>query len=77
MFNCCIWSIFKTFKYLKKTPKTYKAVIWLGAQSESFDIEKVISVDLVEKIKEEDIKSQLNSLVGNIEYTPPKFSAKE
>lgn len=66
----------KLFKYLKKTPKTYKAVIWLGAQSESFDIEKVISVDLVEKIKEEDIKSQLNSLVGNIEYTPPKFSAK-
>lgn len=66
----------KLFKYLKKTPKTYKAVIWLGAQSESFDIEKVLSVDLVEKINEEDIKSQLNSLVGNIEYTPPKFSAK-
>ena len=66
----------KLFKYLKKTPKTYKAVIWLGVQSESFDIEKVISVDLVERIKEEDIKSQLNSLVGEIEYIPPKFSAK-
>jgi tRNA pseudouridine55 synthase len=66
----------KLFKYLNKTPKTYKAVIWLGAQSESFDIEKVISVDLIVKINEEDIKSQLNSLVGNIEYTPPKFSAK-
>lgn len=66
----------KLFKYLKKTPKTYKAVIWLGVQSESFDIEKVISVDLVKQIKEEDIKSQLNSLVGEIEYIPPKFSAK-
>ena len=66
----------KLFKYLKKTPKTYKAVIWLGTQSESFDIEKVISVDLIERIKEEDIKSQLNSLVGEIEYIPPKFSAK-
>ena len=66
----------KLFKYLKKTPKTYKAVIWLGTQSESFDIEKVISIDLVEKINEEDIKSQLNSLVGEIEYIPPKFSAK-
>ena len=66
----------KLFKYLKKTPKTYKAVIWLGTQSESFDIEKVISVDLVERIREEDIKSQLNSLVGEIEYIPPKFSAK-
>ena len=67
----------KLFKYLKKTPKTYKAVIWLGVQSESFDIEKVISVDLVEKINEEDIKSQLNSLVGELEYIPPKFSAKK
>lgn len=67
----------KLFKYLKKTPKTYKAVIWLGTQSESFDIEKVISVDLVEKINEEDIKAQLNSLVGEIEYVPPKFSAKK
>ena len=67
----------KLFKYLKKTPKTYKAVIWLGAQSESFDIEKVISVDLVGKINVEDIKSQLNSLVGEIEYIPPKFSAKK
>lgn len=67
----------KLFKYLKKTPKTYKAVVWLGAQSESFDIEKVISVDLVEKIDVEDIKSQLNSLVGELEYVPPKFSAKK
>ena len=67
----------KLFKYLKKTPKTYKAVIWLGAQSESFDIEKVISVDLVEKINIEDIKSQLNSLIGELEYVPPKFSAKK
>jgi tRNA pseudouridine55 synthase len=67
----------KLFKYLKKTPKTYKAVVWLGAQSESFDIEKVISVDLVEKINEEEIKLQLNSLVGELEYVPPKFSAKK
>ena len=67
----------KLFKYLKKTPKTYKAVVWLGAKSESFDIEKVISVDLVEKINEEEIKLQLNSLVGELEYVPPKFSAKK
>ena len=67
----------KLFKYLKKTPKTYKAVIWLGAQSESFDIEKVISVDMVEKLNIEDIKFQLDSLHGDLEYTPPKFSAKK
>ena len=67
----------RLFKYLKKTPKTYKAVVWLGAISESFDIEKVISVDLVEKIDVDNIKYQLNSLVGELEYIPPKFSAKK
>ena len=67
----------RLFKYLKKKPKTYKAVVWLGAISESFDIEKVISVNLVEKINLEDIKFQLNSLVGELEYFPPKFSAKK
>jgi tRNA pseudouridine55 synthase len=67
----------KLFKYLKKTPKTYKAVVWLGAQSESFDIEKVISVDLVDKINVENIKSELKSLIGDLEYIPPKFSAKK
>ena len=67
----------KLFKYLNKTPKTYKAVVWLGAISESFDIEKVISVDLVEKIDLDNIKYQLNSLVGELEYIPPKFSAKK
>ena len=67
----------KLFKYLRKTPKTYKAVVWLGAVSESFDIEQVISVDMVESINEEDIKFQLNSLVGELEYIPPKFSAKK
>ncbi len=66
----------KLFKYLKKTPKTYKAVIWLGVQSESFDIEKVISIDLADKINVDDIKFNLNSLIGDIEYIPPKFSAK-
>ena len=67
----------RLFKYLKKTPKTYKAVVWLGAISESFDIEKVISVNLVDKINIEDIKFQLNALVGELEYVPPKFSAKK
>ena len=61
----------KLFKYLKKTPKTYKAVVWLGAQSESFDIEKVISVDLLERINEECILiHQLKNLIVTL-YLPP------
>uniref|UniRef100_UPI00404843A8 tRNA pseudouridine(55) synthase TruB n=1 Tax=Aliarcobacter sp. TaxID=2321116 RepID=UPI00404843A8 len=67
----------KLFKYLSKTPKTYKAVIWLGAQSESLDIEQIIDIKLVNSVNENKIIDELNLLKGDIEYTPPKFSAKK
>ena len=67
----------RLFKYLSKTPKTYKAVIWLGAQSESLDIEQITDVKLVNSVNENRIIDELNMLKGDIEYTPPKFSAKK
>ena len=67
----------KLFKYLSKTPKTYKAVIWLGVESESFDIENVISINESKVLDEEAITKEIKKLVGEIEYTPPKFSAKK
>lgn len=67
----------KLFKYFSKTPKTYKAVIWLGVESDSLDIEQIIDIKLTQKINEQDIKENLNILKGDIEYIPPKFSAKK
>jgi tRNA pseudouridine55 synthase len=67
----------KLFKYFSKTPKTYKAVIWLGTQSESFDIEQIIDIELVQKVSTEKIKDEMNILKGDLEYIPPKFSAKK
>ena len=67
----------KLFKYFSKTPKTYKAVIWLGVESDSLDIEQIIDINLTQKINEQDIKDNLNILKGDIEYIPPKFSAKK
>lgn len=67
----------KLFKYLSKTPKTYKAVIWLGVESESLDIERVLNVGFEDKIPFEKVKNELEKLKGKIEYTPPKFSAKK
>lgn len=67
----------KLFKYLKKTPKTYKAVIWLGAQSHSLDIENVYEINDSKKVDIELLKNEINNLVGIHEYYPPKFSAKK
>ncbi|MBD3789026.1 MAG: tRNA pseudouridine(55) synthase TruB [Campylobacterales bacterium] len=67
----------KLFPYLQKTPKSYKATLWLGADSQTLDIEKVDSIQEVSPFTEEQIKTVLHSLKGILTYYPPKFSAKK
>jgi tRNA pseudouridine55 synthase len=67
----------KLFDYLQKAPKTYRATIWLGVQSSSFDIENIYSKKETKKIDVENIKDTLSSLLGDISYLPPKYSAKK
>lgn len=67
----------KLFKYFRKVPKTYKAVLWLGAESESFDIENVTSIKDAKVLKQKDIEIAIKNLEGDINYYPPKFSAKK
>jgi len=67
----------KLFRFLKKTPKSYKATIFLGAQSESLDIENVYDIQNVKKLDENRIIDTINSLLGTLEYLPPKYSAKK
>jgi len=67
----------KLFQFFQKTPKTYRAVIWLGVVSDSLDIENVVSVNEENRLNIEDIKKELKSLEKEIEYYPPKFSAKK
>ena len=67
----------KLFRFLKKTPKTYRATLWLGASSLSGDIENVTSIDLVEKVNENLISKEIENLRGDITYTPPIYSAKK
>lgn len=66
----------KLFKYFKKTPKVYKATIWLGVESESYDIERVTNISFEKRLDKNLIEKELNRLKGEIEYIPPKFSAK-
>ena len=66
------------FRYLKKTPKSYRATIWLGANSDSLDNENVTIVEQNPKmLNENSIKEQLKNLVGELKYLPPKYSAKQ
>lgn len=67
----------KLFQYLNKTPKSYKATLWLGANSPSLDIEKIDSIKEVPAFTEEDIREALFSLKGELTYYPPKFCAKK
>ncbi len=67
----------KLFQYLNKTPKSYKATLWLGANSPSLDIENVDSIKDVKSFKKEQIEEILSSLVGKLTYYPPKFCAKK
>ncbi|MGB6328438.1 MAG: tRNA pseudouridine(55) synthase TruB [Halarcobacter sp.] len=67
----------KLFNYMEKTPKRYKAVVWLGATSESLDTENIIKIEDSFKLDEEKLKKEIASLVKTHDYTPPKFSAKK
>lgn len=67
----------KLFKYLKKVPKTYRATIWLGAQSESLDIENIKSIEETNILVIQKIQEAITSIIGEISYVPPKFSAKK
>ena len=67
----------KLFRFLNKTPKKYRATLWLGAKSDSLDTEKVESVEVLDEFLYEDIQDVLESLIGELEYEPPIFSAKK
>ena len=67
----------KLFKYMSKTPKSYRSVIWLGVQSDSFDIENVTSIEDERRLDLSLIKKEVKKLEGIHEYYPPKFSAKK
>ncbi len=67
----------KLFNYLQKTPKTYRATLWLGANSPTLDIEKVDSITEIAPFGKKEISTALESFLGEQSYYPPKYSAKK
>ncbi len=66
----------KLFRFLKKTPKKYRATLWLGALSDSLDTEMIEHVDILDEFSHSKIEKTVKSLEGDLEYEPPIFSAK-
>ena len=66
----------KLFRFLNKTPKTYRATLWLGAKSDSLDTEMIENVENILELDENEVLSVVKSLEGELEYEPPIFSAK-
>jgi len=66
----------KLFRFLNKTPKTYRATLWLGAKSDSLDTEMIENVDILQEFDQKNVKETVQSLEGQLEYEPPIFSAK-
>ncbi len=67
----------KLFQYLKKTPKRYKATLFLGAYSETLDIEKISKVEIPQAFDFDEVEKVVNSFRGKITQIPPKYSAKK
>jgi len=66
----------RLFRFLDKTPKRYRATLWLGAYSPTLDIEKIETISETQKIDEQKLQDTLRSFVGTLTYLPPKYSAK-
>ncbi len=66
----------KLFRFLDKTPKRYRATLWLGAHSHSLDTEMIDKVENIKALSDEEIQRIVKSLEGSLEYEPPIFSAK-
>ena len=67
----------RLFRFLDKTPKSYRATLWLGAHSDTLDIEGVEQIDELAPFETAELERVIASLQGELSYLPPKFSAKK
>ena len=67
----------RLFSHLKKTPKAYRATLWLGVESDTLDIEQGVTHLKTPLFSQQDIESTLHNFIGDFNYIPPKYSAKK
>ncbi len=67
----------KLFRFLDKSPKVYRATLWLGVHSDTLDIESVERIDNIPDLPISGIERLFEDMTGEITYTPPRYSAKK
>ncbi|GEN76303.1 tRNA pseudouridine(55) synthase TruB [Chryseobacterium hagamense] len=72
----CCGKFTKKIPEIQDAPKEYRTEIKLGVQTESYDTEKpeILHQD-ISHITEEQVKTVLEKFIGEIDQTPPVFSA--
>jgi tRNA pseudouridine55 synthase len=72
----CCGKFTKKIPEIQDAPKEYWTEIKIGVQTESYDTEKpeMLPKD-ISQITEEQIKNAVNKFIGEIDQTPPVFSA--
>ncbi len=70
-------SFTRFFRFLDKSPKSYRATLWLGASSDTLDIEHVTDPKIIDSFEEEQVAAAIAALEGELEYYPPDYSAKK
>lgn len=65
----------RLFQYLAKTPKRYRATLYLGAHSDTLDLEAIDRVEKLSPLSEEAIAEAMAALSGDQMQLPPRFSA--
>jgi tRNA pseudouridine55 synthase len=66
----------RLFNYIKLEPKVYRAVLWLGAKSETLDIEGVGETKDMASLDINTINTAVENLKTVTKIVPPKYSAK-
>ena len=72
----CLGQAVRVSEYLMELPKVYRAIVHLGVATDTYDSEGVpVSRGDPSGVNEGDLRAALGTLVGDIEQTPPSFSA--
>ncbi len=66
----------RLFNYVNLEPKVYRAVLWLGAKSETLDIEGVRQIENTKKLEIATVQNAIENLKKITKIIPPKYSAK-